>query len=313
MNPIASILWDYPLIVLDGALATELERRGCDLRDPLWSAKVLLEAPELIRQLHLDYLLAGADGVITASYQASVEGFTRRGLASSEALALIQRSVYLAREARDAFWADPAHRVSRPHPFVAASVGPYGAILADGSEYRGDYGLDEAALIEFHRPRLAALLAAEPDILACETLPCLLEAQALVRLLAEFPEASAWISFSARDGAHTCHGEQMTDCAAALDACPQVAAIGVNCTAPQYIPALIDAIRAATNKPIVVYPNSGESYDTTHHCWQGIGTVAAFAEQAREWAVHGAQIIGGCCRTGPEHIRALAAWTRTPR
>lgn len=313
MNPIASILRDYPLIVLDGALATELERRGCDLRDPLWSAKVLLEAPELIRQLHLDYLLAGADGVITASYQASVEGFTRRGLAPSEALALIQRSVYLAREARDAFWADPAHRVSRPRPFVAASVGPYGAVLADGSEYRGDYGLDEAALIEFHRPRLAALLAAEPDILACETLPCLLEAQALVRLLAEFSEASAWISFSARDGAHTCHGERLTDCAAALDACPQVVAIGVNCTAPQYIPALIDAIRAATDKPIVVYPNSGEVYDTTHHCWQGIGTVAAFAEQAREWAAHGARIIGGCCRTGPEHIRALATWVRAPR
>lgn len=313
MNPIASILRDYPLIVLDGALATELERRGCDLRDPLWSAKVLLEAPELIRQVHLDYFLAGADGVITASYQASVEGFTRRGLAPSEALALIQRSVYLAREARDAFWADPAHRVGRPRPFVAASVGPYGAVLADGSEYRGDYGLDEAALIEFHRPRLAALLAAEPDILACETLPCLLEAQALMRLLAEFSEASAWISFSARDGAHTCHGERLTNCAAALDACPQVVAIGVNCTAPQYIPALIDAIRAATNKPIVVYPNSGESYDATHHCWQGIGTVASFAEQARVWAARGARIIGGCCRTGPEHIRALAAWARAPR
>ncbi|MCB1825649.1 MAG: homocysteine S-methyltransferase [Candidatus Competibacteraceae bacterium] len=313
MNPIALILRDYPLIVLDGALATELERRGCDLRDPLWSAKVLLEAPELIRQVHLDYLLAGADGVITASYQASVEGFTRRGLAPSAALALIQRSVSLAREARDTFWADPTHRVGRPYPFVAASVGPYGAVLADGSEYRGDYGLDEAALIEFHRPRLAALLAAEPDILACETLPCLLEAQALVWLLAEFPEVSTWISFSARDGAHTCHGERLTDCAAALDACPQVVAIGVNCTAPRYIPALIDAIRAATNKPIVVYPNSGEVYDTTHHCWQGIGTVAAFAEQAREWAARGARMIGGCCRTGPAHIRALAAWIRAPR
>ncbi len=313
MNPIASILRDYPLIVLDGALATELERRGCDLRDPLWSAKVLLESPELIRQLHLDYLLAGADGVITASYQASVEGLTCRGLAPSEALALIQRSVYLAREARDAFWADPAHRVGRPRPFVAASVGPYGAILADGSEYRGDYDLDEAALIEFHLPRLAALLATGPDTLACETLPRLLEAQALVRLLAEFPEASAWISFSARDGAHTCHGERLTDCAAALDACPQVVAIGVNCTTPRYVPDLIDAIRAATDKPIVVYPNSGEVYDSARRCWRGTSDSAVFAEQAREWAAHGARIIGGCCRTGPEHIRALAAWTRAPR
>jgi len=313
VNPLAPILQRHPIILLDGALATELERRGCDLRDPLWSAKALLETPDLIRQVHLDYFLAGADGAITASYQATVTGFMRRGLNATEAMALIQRSVRLAIEARDAFWADPANHADRPRPFVAASVGPYGAFLADGSEYRGDYGLSEAALIEFHRPRLAALLAAEPDVLACETLPCLLEAQALVRLLTEFSEASAWISFSARDGAHTCHGERLTDCAAALDACPQVVAIGVNCTAPQYIPALIDAIRAATNKPIVVYPNSGEVYDSARRCWQGIGIVAAFAEQAREWAAHGARIIGGCCRTGPEHIRALAAWTRAPR
>ncbi len=308
--PITAILRDQRRVILDGALATELEARGCDLRDPLWSAKVLLEAPELIRQVHLDYFHAGADGVITASYQASVEGFARRGLARADALALIQRSVHLAREARDLFWADPAHREGRPRPFVAASVGPYGAFLADGSEYRGDYGLGEAELIEFHRPRLAALLAAGPDLLACETLPCLREAQALVRLLAEFPGASAWISFSARDEAHTCHGERLSDCAAALDACPQVVAIGVNCTAPRYIPALIDAIRAATDKPVVVYPNSGEVYDSTHRDWRGTSTVAAFAEQAREWAAHGARIIGGCCRTGPEHIRALAGWAR---
>ena len=313
MNPIATILRDFPRVILDGALATELEQRGCDLHDPLWSAKVLLEAPELIRQVHLDYFLAGADGVITASYQASVEGFARRGLAQPEALALIQRSVHLARDARDAFWSDPAHRRDRPRPFVAASIGPYGAFLADGSEYRGDYSLGEAELIDFHRPRLAALLAAGPDILACETLPCLLEAQALVRLLAEFPKASAWISFSARDGVHTCHGERVADCAAVLDACVQVAAIGVNCTAPRYIPDLIDAIRAATDKPIVVYPNSGEIYDSAQRSWRGTSSAAAFAEQAREWVAHGARMIGGCCRTGPEHIRALAGWVRPPR
>ncbi|MDG4553207.1 MAG: homocysteine S-methyltransferase [Candidatus Competibacter sp.] len=313
MNPIASILRDYPLIVLDGALATELEQRGRDLRDPLWSAKVLLEEPDLIRQVHRDYFLAGADGVITASYQASIEGFARRGIPQAEALALIRRSVDLAREARDAFWSEPAHRIGRPRPFVAASVGPYGAFLADGSEYRGDYGLGEAELIDFHRPRLAALLAAGPDILACETLPCLLEAQALVRLLAEFPEANAWISFSARDDTHTCHGERLADCAAALDDCAQIVAIGVNCTAPRHIPALIDAIRAATDKPIVVYPNSGEIYDSAHRCWEGESSVATFAEQAREWAAHGARIIGGCCRTSPEHIRALAAWVRASR
>ena len=310
MNPIAAILQGYPLVLLDGALATELETRGCDLRDPLWSAKVLLEAPERIRQVHLDYFLAGADGAITASYQASLEGFARRGIPQVEALVLMQRSVELARDARDLFWAEPTHRTGRPYPFIAASVGPYGAFLADGSEYRGDYGLSEAELIAFHRPRLEALLAAKPDLLACETLPCLLEAQALVRLLAEFPQACAWISFSARDAIHTSHGERLADCAAALDECTQLVAIGVNCSAPRYIPALIDAIRSATDKPIVVYPNSGESYDTTHRCWQGIGSVATFVEQAQEWVAHGARVIGGCCRTSPAHIRALAACFR---
>ncbi|HRD50673.1 MAG: homocysteine S-methyltransferase [Candidatus Competibacter sp.] len=310
VNPLAPILQRHPIILLDGALATELERRGCDLRDPLWSAKALLETPDLIRQVHLDYFLAGADGAITASYQATVTGFMRRGLNATEAMALIQRSVRLAIEARDAFWADPANHADRPRPFVAASVGPYGAFLADGSEYRGDYGLSEAALIEFHRPRLAALLAAGADILACETLPCRVEAQALVHLLAEFPDASAWISFSARDGAHTCHGERLADCAAWLDACPQVAAVGVNCTAPRYIPDLVRAIRSATQKPIVVYPNSGEVYDAARRNWRGSGLCATFAEQAREWYACGARIIGGCCRTTPDHIRALAAWAR---
>lgn len=310
MNPLATILHHHPMIILDGALATELEQRGCDLRDPLWSAKVLMEAPELIRQVHLDYFLAGSDAAITASYQATVAGFMRRGLSPTEAIALIQRSVHLAIEARDIFWANPAHRAGRSRPFVAASVGPYGAFLADGSEYRGDYGLSEAALIEFHRPRLAALLAAGAEVLACETLPCLAEAQALVRLLADFPDASAWISFSARDEAHTCHGERLADCTAWLDAYPQVAAIGVNCTAPHYIPALVRAIRSATQKPIVVYPNSGEVYDAAQQVWQGSSACATFADQARQWYASGACIIGGCCRTTPDHIRALAAWVR---
>ena len=158
MNPVEAILANHPLLILDGALATELERRGCDLNDPLWSARVLLEAPEMIRAVHADYFAAGADCAITASYQASVAGLQRRGLGRDKALELMQRSVFLAAEARDAFWREPRHRCGRPRPLVAASVGPYGAVLADGSEYRGDYGLGEAALIDFHRPRMAALV-----------------------------------------------------------------------------------------------------------------------------------------------------------
>lgn len=310
MNPLAELLQQFPVLVVDGALATELERRGCDLRDPLWSAKILIEAPEIIRQVHLDYFRAGADIATTASYQATVEGFMRRGLGREESLELLRRSVRLALEARDAFWREPANRAGRPRPLVAASVGPYGAFLADGSEYRGDYRLGEAELMDFHRLRMATLLEAGADLLACETLPCFAEARALVRLLAEFPGANAWISFSARDEMHLCHGEALAECAAWLDAQSQIVAVGVNCTAPRYVPALVQAARAATSKPIVAYPNSGEIYHAENHRWEGTATCAAFAAAAERWYADGARLIGGCCRTTPDHIRALAVWAR---
>ena len=310
MNPIDQILSEHGLMILDGALATELEARGCDLRDPLWSAKVLIEAPGLIRQVHADYFAAGADCAISASYQATFAGFAQRGLGADAAAELMRRSVQLAADARDAFWATAANRAGRPRPIVAASVGPYGAFLADGSEYRGDYGLSASELAEFHRPRMAVLAGSQADILACETIPCLQEAQALAELLAEFPGRHAWISFSARDGAHTCHGEPLAECAALLDRYDQVAAIGVNCSAPHHIPGLIRAIRSASAKPIVVYPNSGEGYDAATGAWAGEGETGTYAEQARAWHASGARLIGGCCRTGPREIRAIAAWAR---
>lgn len=306
-DPIATLLQDQPIVVLDGALATELERRGCDLNDPLWSAKVLMESPYLIRQVHADYYAAGADCATTASYQATFEAFARRGLSADAAADLMRLSVRLAIEARDAFWAEPANRAGRSRPFVAASVGPYGAYLADGSEYRGDYGLSEQELMNFHRPRMAVLAASGADMLACETIPCLVEAQALVRLLDEFPNISAWISFSARDGVHTNNGELLAECVALLGRHPQVAAIGVNCTAPRFIPDLIRAAHAVTDKPILAYPNSGETYDAHSKSWSGEDTCEAFAHEARAWYEAGAWVIGGCCRTTPEHIRELAS------
>jgi homocysteine S-methyltransferase len=310
VNPIADILTDHPLVILDGALATELEGRGCDLNDPLWSAKVLLEDPARIGAVHADYYAAGADGVITATYQASVEGFARRGLDRAAALALMGRAVTLAAEVRDAFWAVPENRPGRPRPFVAASIGPYGAYLADGSEYRGDYGLSEAQLMDFHRPRMAAVVAAGADILACETIPCMVEARALVRLLSEFPDTHAWFSFSAKDGGGIHHGERIADCAAILDGYPQVAAVGVNCTAPQFVPELIGNIQQHTQKPVIVYPNSGEVYEVGTRTWQGDPTPDAFARMARAWHRCGAQLIGGCCRTTPADIAAIARWAR---
>ncbi|HJS20414.1 MAG TPA: homocysteine S-methyltransferase [Anaerolineales bacterium] len=312
MNPIASILDRYPVLVIDGALSTELERRGYDLNDELWSAKILLEQPQAIQQLHFDYFKSGADCAITASYQATIEGFSRRGLTEQEAKALLQKSVTLARGARDEFWEVESNRVGRSKPFVAASVGPYGAFLADGSEYRGEYGLSESELMDFHRPRMQVLIEAGADLLACETIPCLIEAQALVKLLDEFGSIQAWISFSCRDEEHVSEGQRLEDCVRFVESSPFIAAVGVNCTSPMYIPALIHEARKRTTQPVLVYPNSGEKYDAARNDWDGQPVYVSFSEEAKEWFKAGARLIGGCCRTTPQDIEEIASWARFP-
>ena len=311
MNPMETILNQYPALVIDGALATELERRGYNLKDDLWSAKILLEQPEAIQQLHYDYFKAGADCAITASYQATIQGFVRRGLNEKEAIALIQKSVRLAIAARDDFWADETNRIGRSKPFVAASIGPYGAYLANGEEYVGNYGLSEKELMEFHRPRMRALVESNPDMLACETIPSLIEAQAIARLLKEFPTVTAWISFSARDEKHISEGQAFVDCVRLLEDNPQIAALGINCTSPKYIPSLIREGKKQTRKPILVYPNLGESYDAAKNDWDGHAAMDSFGEEARVWRDAGARMIGGCCRTTPEDISVIAGWARS--
>jgi homocysteine S-methyltransferase len=304
-DPIHNFLARRPLMVLDGALATELEARGADLKDPLWSAKYLVEQPDLIREVHLDYFRAGADVATTATYQATFEGFARRGIERREAARLMRRAVALAADARDEFWAEESNRAGRLRPVVAASIGPYGAMLADGSEYRGHYALDDVALADFHRPRLQVLTDAGADLLACETIPCLREALVLARLLREFPDACGWISFSCHDGGHNCEGEALRGCVAALQSYTQIVAVGVNCTAPQYIPSLLRQMREATDKPLVIYPNSGEVYQASSKQWSGDAEALQFGEQARHWYAAGARLIGGCCRTGPQDIRSV--------
>lgn len=299
------ILQRQPILLLDGAMATELEARGANLQDPLWSAKVLLEQPELIRQVHYDYLTAGADVVITASYQASFEGFEQRGLSRRQARDLMQHSIRLAREARELFWEEEANRPGRIYPLVAASIGPYGAFLADGSEYKGGYRLSVGELIKWHRPRLEALLEAGPDLLAFETIPCPEEAEALVRLLDEFPEARAWLSFSCRDRQHLSQGEPFTNGVCIGDASSQIVAIGVNCTPPKFITMLLQEARQVTNKPLLAYPNSGEAWDAERHCWIVGSQIEGFGKLPLEWYHAGAQLIGGCCRTGPNDVRAM--------
>jgi len=312
-NPIMPFIARQGALVLDGGLATELERRGANLDDALWSARLLADDPALIRQVHLDYYWAGADCCTSASYQATVPGFMARGLSAAAAEGLIRRAVSLTMEARDAFWAAGPH-ARRLRPLVAASVGPYGAYLADGSEYRGDYDLDEAGLLAFHRERWALLTGCGADLLACETLPSFAEARALARLLAETPGAWAWFSFTGRDAgrdatlgvAHISDGTPIAECAAWLAGRPGVAAIGVNCTSPRLIPDFIRAITAVTDTPIIVYPNSGETYDPATHRWRGESAPAEFGTFSREWRKLGAALIGGCCRTTPAHVRQIS-------
>ena len=193
----------------------------------------------------------------------------------------------------------------RPRPLIAASVGPYGAALADGSEYRGGYALSDDELMSFHRPQLAALAEAGADLIACETVPSLQEALVLARLLEEFPQCCAWISFSCRDGTHTSEGQPIEHCARALEAFPQIVSIGVNCTRPDFIASLLRRMRDQTAKPLLAYPNSGEAYDAASKTWHGDVAAVPFAAQALDWYAAGARLIGGCCRTRPADIRAI--------
>lgn len=294
-------------LILDGGFATELEARGHDLRDHLWSARLLRDDPAAVAAVHDAYLDAGADCILTASYQATLPGFARAGIDSAAGTALLQRAVRLAQARRDAFQADPARRGGRVAPLVAASIGPYGAFLANGAEYTGDYDRDRAGLRAFHSARWAILAAAAPDVMACETIPSLAEAQALAELAQTTPELPVWITFSCRDEAHISDGTPLAACARYLNAFPSVVGVGVNCTAPSLLPGLLRRLRAVTDKLIVVYPNSGERYDAAARCWVGERESAEFARQAVVWRDLGARIIGGCCRTTPDHIRALRA------
>ncbi len=305
IHPLLQPFFDHAgVVILDGALATELERRGADLSDALWSARLLLDDPALIRQVHHDYFAAGADVATTASYQASQPGLERHGLSRAEAEDVLRRSVRLAQEARDAFWhaGPPAKRL---RPLVAASIGCYGAFLHDGSEYRGDYGLSLRQLMDWHRPRLETLAASGADLLACETIPCLIEAEALVRLLEALPEVPAWISFSCRDDARLCHGETLAEAIVLASACANVLAAGVNCTAPRHIVPLLRSAAARTNKPLVAYPNSGEAWNAARHCWVAGVDQLDWGAAARAWHAAGARLIGGCCRTTPSTIRTV--------
>lgn len=304
-NPLNAILEKQDFLLLDGALATELEARGCTLADRLWSAKVLVENPEAIREVHLDYFRAGAQCAITASYQATPAGLVARGFDETQSKALIGKSVELARKAREAYLAENPQAGTL---LVAGSVGPYGAFLADGSEYRGDYLRSREEFQAFHRPRVEALLDAGADLLACETMPNFVEIKALAELLKSWPRARAWFSFTLRDSEHLSDGTPLREVVAFLSHFPQVVAIGVNCIALENTTAALQHLQELTSLPLVVYPNSGEHYDPVSKRWHQHGECSArLADYLPQWLAAGARLIGGCCRTTPEDIAAIKA------
>ena len=291
--------------VIDGAMATELERRGADLNDRLWSAKVLLQSPQLIEDVHYDYFCAGADIALSASYQATFAGFSARGLTDNEARELLLKSVRLACAARERF-AEAHEDDARAAALVGASIGPYGAHRHDGSEYRGDYGVSAERIRDFHRRQLEVLALSRADFIAFETVPCLAEGEAIVRLLEEFPELRAWLSFSCRDALHVCHGERFADCAALADEHSGIIATGINCSPPEFVESLLAQARGVTTKTLFAYPNSGETWRAADNCWLVGASHASLAGLARCWLDAGATLLGGCCRTTPQDIRELA-------
>lgn len=266
---------------------------------------MLLEKPDAVEAAHRRFLEAGADCVISASYQLSFEGCRRLGLSDDDAARALTRSVELARAARDGFWSDSANRRGRRRPLVAASVGPWGAFLADGSEYTGDYGVEDAALEAFHRRRLAALTDAGPDLLAVETIPSAQEARVLRRLLDESDGPAAWMSFTCRDDAHLSDGTPVDEVAAGLADCRRVHWVGVNCTSPRLVAPLIRRFAAACGKPVVAYPNGDGVWDPVTKTWDAPEDEPDLARLAPEWRRLGAELIGGCCRTRPDDIRRI--------
>ncbi|MEV4561951.1 homocysteine S-methyltransferase [Kitasatospora sp. NPDC049285] len=290
-------------VVLDGGLSNQLAAQGCDLSDALWSARLLLDEPDQLVAAHRAYFEAGAQVATTASYQASYPGFELRGVDPAKTDRLLALSVELARQAAEEVAAELGDGERR---WVAASVGPYGAVLADGSEYRGHYGLSAAELAAFHRPRLAALAAAGPDVLAVETVPDLLEA----RVLAECVHGlglPVWFSFGAAGG-RTRGGEPLAEAFAVAAEVPEVVAVGVNCCAPAEVRAAVALAAEVTGRPAVAYPNSGEGWDAAARDWTGDGEFRA--EQVGDWLAAGARLVGGCCRVGPTEIAELAARVR---
>lgn len=310
MSTLNDLLQTHPLLINDGAMATELEKAGVDTNNALWSAMALISDPQAVVTVHRKYFEAGANIATTDSYQANPQAFTKLGMTEQVAENLIRQTVVLAKQARSEYLMTHPERANEL--LIAGSIGPYGAYLADGSEYTGDYALSGAAYCAFHRRRMQLLTEAGVDFFALETMPNFQELQALVGLLnAEFTEMTAWASLSVGDyHDRLCDGTPLETVCQLLNASDQIVAIGINCTAMTNVAATLATLRPLTTKPLVVYPNNGDRYDPSDKSWHANPDAPSFADLAPRWHQAGATIIGGCCRTTPEDIRTIATSCR---
>jgi S-methylmethionine-dependent homocysteine/selenocysteine methylase len=298
----------HPFTVVDGGLSTALEQAGHTLGDALWTARFLADDPRALVDAHRAYLRAGADVVITASYQASVEGFVAAGHTTDEARRLIASSTEVARRAVEAHLAEREGTGTGVTPLVAASVGPYGATLHDGSEYHGLYDASWSDVRRFHVERLAVLADSGPDLVAVETIPSIAEAEIVVEALTAHPGLTGWVTFSCRDGQSTCHGEPVGTAAVTVAGSDQVVAVGVNCTAPEHVEAVLRSMSTVLPDgfPLVAYPNHGRAWDAVSGCWLGPDGGIDVQGHVQQWLAAGARLIGGCCGIGPAGIAELA-------
>ncbi|MGT2907429.1 homocysteine S-methyltransferase [Streptococcus dentiloxodontae] len=310
MKSFKELLNSQDVIILHGALGTEMEALGYDISGKLWSANYLLKQPEVIQKIHETYVAAGSDLITTSSYQATIPGLLEAGLSEEEAEQIIRLTVRLAKDARAKVWSDlaDAEKNKRPYPLISGDVGPYAAYLANGSEYTGDYGqVSLQELKEFHRPRIQLLLDEGVDLLAMETIPNAAEAKVLRDLLAEeFPQAQAYMSFTIQTDMAISDGTPLSEIAELISSSEQVLAVGINCSSPLLYDKALPLLQKS-KKPLVTYPNSGEVYDGATQTWRPKDKDAlTLVEHSKKWhAANNAKILGGCCRTRPNDIKAL--------
>jgi len=293
-----------PILIIDGAMGTQLEARGHDVNDDLWSAKILAEDPAAIEQIHYDYFKAGADIGMSCSYQATIPGFMSAGYSQEEAEDLIRLSMKLLIDARERWWNDEGKDSGRPYPLVCGDIGPYGAYITGGEEYIGSYHQSEEEYREFHLPRIKLLMEAGAEFFVCETIPKLEEAVALGKMLDEL-EQDYWLTFTFKDGQHISEGKTIPEVVEAVGDFKHLKGIGANCIPPAIATEIVETFKRLTHIPVVIYPNTGEVYDGHKRIWLGDKDPRPFGARAVDWKKAGATVIGGCCRTSEKDIIAI--------